>query len=168
MGGPRPPGPPVAATAVFMTTNSYISTDSNIEHLISTRIGLAWDTFKNLNNIWKSSALQTKTKLKIYNSYVRSVLLYVSETWRAKKKIECRLKDFEGCCLRRILKIGWEHVTNMEVNKLAGVCCIVEEEKKRRWRWLSHVTRMSKTRPTQVALRLTPPGKRRGGRPLGT
>ena len=110
-----------------------------------------------------------KTKLKIYNSNVCSVLLYASDTWRTNKKIESRLRGFEGLCLRRILKIRWEqHVTNREVNKRAGACCIVEEIKKRRRRWLGHVLRMSKTRPTHVALRLMPPGKRRRGRPLGT
>jgi hypothetical protein len=72
----------------FMYLGSYISADSNIEKEISTRIGLAAQAFDRLRNIWKSTSLQTKTKLRIYKSNVRSVLLYASETWRMNKKIE--------------------------------------------------------------------------------
>ena len=91
----------------FKYLGSYISADGNIEKAISTRIGLAAQAFNRLNNVWKSSSLHTKfkTKLKIYNSSVRSVLLYASGTWRTNKKIESRIRGFEGRCLGRILRI---------------------------------------------------------------
>ena len=104
----------------FKYLGSYISADSDIEREISTRIGLAAAAFNKLRNIWKSSLLQTKTKLKIYRSNVRSVLLYAAETWRTNKKLESRLRGFEGRCLRRILRIRWEqYVTIYEVSWLA-------------------------------------------------
>jgi len=80
----------------FKYLDSYISADSNIEKEISARIGLASHAFNRLKNIWKSSILQTNTKLKIYKSDVFSVLLYALETWRTNKKIERRLRGFEG------------------------------------------------------------------------
>ena len=153
----------------FKYLGSYISADSNIEKEVSTRIGLAAQAFNRLQNIWKSSALRTTTKLKIYKSNVRSVLLYASETWRTNKKIESRLRGFEGRCLRRILRLHWEqHVTNKEVSRRTGIKNVVQEIKQRRWRWLGHILRMSKTRHPNVALRWAPPGKRKRGRPLGT
>ena len=63
----------------FRYLGSYISTDRNIEREISARIGLAAQAFNRLQSIWKSTALQTKTKLKIYRSNVRSVLLYTPQ-----------------------------------------------------------------------------------------
>ena len=153
----------------FKYLGSYISADSNIEKEITTRIGLAAQAFNRLQNIWRSSVLQTNTKLKIYKSNVRSVLLYASETWRTNKKIESRLRGFEGRCLRRILRIHWEQrVTNQEVSRRTGINNIVDEVKKRRWRWLGHVLRMNKTRHPLAALRWAPPGKRKRGRALGT
>ena len=153
----------------FKYLGSYISADSNIEKEISTRIGLAAQAFSRLQNIWKSSALQTNIKLKIYKSNVRSVLLYAAETWRTNRKIESRLRGFEGRCLRRILRIHWEqHITNKEISRRTGIDNIVDEVKRRRWRWLGHVLRMAKTRHPHAALRWAPPGKRRRGRPLGT
>ena len=69
----------------FKYLGSYISADSNIEKEVFTRIGLAAQAFYRLKNIWKSSALKTGIKLKIYRSNVRSVLLYTSETWRTNR-----------------------------------------------------------------------------------
>ena len=153
----------------FKYLGSYISTDSNIEKEISTRIGLAAQAFNRLQSIWKSTALQTKTKLKIYRSNVRSVLLYASETWRTNKRLESRLRGFEGRCLRRILRIRWEQrVTNKEISRHTGINNIVEDVKQRRWRWFGHEVRMNKNRHPCAALRWTPPGKRKRGRPLGT
>ena len=152
----------------FKYLGSYISADSDIEREISTRIGLAAAAFNKLRNIWKSSLLQTKTKLKIYRSNVPSVLLYAAETWRTNKKLESRLRGFEGRCLRRILRIRWEQcVTNREVSRRTGINNIVEEVRHRRWKWLGHVLRMNKNRHPHAALRWAPPGKRKRGRPLG-
>ena len=153
----------------FKYLGSIISADSNIEREISSRIGQAAYAFRKLNNIWKSTSIHTKTKLKIYKSNVRSILLYASETWRTNKKIESRLRGFEGRCLRRILHIWWEQrVTNKEVWERAGMSNIILEVKKRRWSWLGHVLRMKKERHPHAVLTWVPPGKRKRGRPLGT
>ena len=42
------------------------------------------------------------------------------------------------------------------------------EIKRRRLRWLGHVLRMDQARIPKVALRWTPPGKRKTGRPKTT
>ena len=153
----------------FKYLGSYISADSNIDKEVSTRIGLAAHAFNRLHNVWKSSLLRTSTKLRIYRSNVRSVLLYASETWRMNKKIESRLRGYEGRCLRRILQIRWQqHVTNVEVSRRTGINSIVDEVKRRRWSWLGHALRMNKNRHPHTVLRWAPPGKRKRGRPLGT
>ena len=153
----------------FKYLGSIISADSNIEKEVSARLGMAAQAFKKLNNVWKSSTLSTRTKLNIYRSNVRSTLLYAAETWRMNKKLESRLRGFEGRCLRRILKVRWEDkVTNEEVWARTGITNIVMEVKRRRWTWLGHVLRMKKTRHPLEALNWAPPGKRNRGRPLGT
>ena len=102
-------------------------------------------------------------------SNVRSTLLYASETWRTNKKLESKLRGFEGRCLRRIWKVRWqEKVCNEEIWRRTGVNNIVPEVKRRRWTWLGHVLRMKKGRHPLEALSWAPPGKRHRGRPLGT
>ena len=84
------------------------------------------------------------------------------------RRLESRIRGFEGRCLRRILRIWWEQkVTNREVWKRAGINDIAQEVKKRRWKWLGHVLRMKKDRHLYAALTWAPPGKRGRGRPLG-
>ena len=68
-------GEPLEEVKDFKYLGSYISSDSNIDKEVSTRIGLTAQAFKKLNNIWKSTTLSTKTKLRIYQSNVRSTLL---------------------------------------------------------------------------------------------
>ena len=45
---------------------------------------------------------------------------------------------------------------------------VVQEIKARRWRWIGHVSRMDRGAIPRVALRWTPEGKRRRGRPKET
>ena len=153
----------------FKYLGSYLSVESDINKEVSARIAMASSAFYKLNNIWKAREINTYTKLKLYRSNVRSVLLYAAETWRTNKKIESRLRGFEGRCLRRILRIRWEHrVTNKEIGDRTGLQPIVNEVKQRRWRWLGHVLRMNRTRHPLLALTWTPQGKRNRGRPQGT
>ena len=83
--------------------------------------------------------------------------------------MESRIRCFEG----RLPQNNPAHlvgtkVTNREVWKRADINDIVQEVKKRRWKWLCHVLRMKKDRHPYAALTWAPPGKRGRGRPLGT
>ena len=85
------------------------------------------------------------------------------------RRLESRIRGFEGTCRRGILRIWWERtVTSREVWKRVGINDIAQEVKKRRWKWLGHVLRMKKDRHPYAALTWAPPGKRDRGRPLGT
>ena len=130
---------------------------------------MAAAAFRSLDNIWRSSIYRRETKLKIYKSNVRSVLLYGAETWKTSTKTESRLRGFEGRCLRRILKIRWQQkITNEEISQITGINSITSELKQRRWKWMGHVLRMPKTRHPHIALKWTPGGKRGRGRPRET
>ena len=63
---------------------------------VNIRIGKAAAAFLKLGNIWKSRKISRKTKIKLYKSNVRSVLLYAAEMWRTNKEIESRLRGFEA------------------------------------------------------------------------
>ena len=153
----------------FKYLGSYLTADSNIEKEIQTRIALASAAFQRMRPIWKSSNYRTETKLRLYQSNVRSVLLYAAETWRTTKQIESKLRGFEGRCLRRILGLRWEQrVTNKEITRRTGISGIVDEVKRRRWKWLGHILRMNKNRHPLIALHWTPQGRRKKGRPRGT
>jgi hypothetical protein len=54
-----------------------------------------------------SNILSLKHKLRIYNTNVKSILLYGCETWKTNKNIINRRQVFVNKCLRRILRIWW-------------------------------------------------------------
>ena len=42
--------------------------------------------FSRLCNIWKSKQYYLKTKIRLYNSSVKAIILYGSECWRSSKR----------------------------------------------------------------------------------
>ncbi|CAH8606139.1 unnamed protein product [Schistosoma guineensis] len=60
-----------------------------------------------LKNIWNSKQLSTNTKVRIFNTNVKTVLLYGAETWRTTKVIIQKIRVFINSCLRKILRIRW-------------------------------------------------------------
>ena len=111
----------------------------------------------------------TKTKIRLYNSNVKSILLYGSECWRVVKGDMAKIDAFHNRCLRKICRIFWPNkISNVDLYKKTGCNSAVLEIKRRRLRWLGHVLRMSQDSIPKVALRWTPPGKRKRGRPKMT
>jgi len=60
-----------------------------------------------------------KTRLKLYNSNVKTVLLYGSESWKTTQEIVRKLRVFTHKCLLIILGIRWpQQITNVEVRNI--------------------------------------------------
>ena len=135
----------------------------------SKTIGKARTAFSILGPIWKSNLYSLKTKIKIFNSKVKSVLLYGSECWRMIQSDLKKIQSFyNGClehCLRKICKIFWPNKI-LNANLLKKINC--KNITERRLRWLGNVLRMEPQQLPKVALRWTPQGKRKPGRPKTT
>jgi hypothetical protein len=58
-----------------------------------------------LKNIWKSKELTQHTKVRLFNSNVKPVLLYGAETWRTTVSTNKKVQTFINTCLRRILQV---------------------------------------------------------------
>ena len=74
---------------------------------VRARIGKARAVFVQLKNIWSSKELSLKTKVRLFNTNVKSVVLYGSETWRTTVATIKRVQTFINTCLRKILQILW-------------------------------------------------------------
>ena len=149
---------PVETSDDFTYLGSVISADNGTKTDINTKLSKARPAFARLKPIWKSIVYSKKTKLHIYSSYVKSVLSDLQ-----------KLEVFQNNCPRRIQGIFWpEKIRNEDLLKRCNCHSIAEELKKRRFRWLGHVLRMTNERLPKVALRWTPLGKRTPGRPRTT
>ena len=63
--------------------------------------------FSILRPLWRSNFISLRTKIRTFNSNVKTVLLYGSETWRLTKKIITQLQTFTNRRLRYILGVWW-------------------------------------------------------------
>lgn len=162
-------GVPLEFAEDFTYLGSLISKDNGAKKDIQARLSKARGAFARLQPIWKSRQYHLRTKIQLYNSCVKSVLMYGSECWRVVKGDMNKISAFHNGCLRKICRIFWPNkITNKELYTKTGCRDVVLEIKLRRLRWLGHVLRMENERIPKAALRWTPPGKRKPGRPKNT
>ena len=153
----------------FQYLGANVDKTGGADHDIRSRIGKAWGAFNKFSKVWKSGKYRRKTKIRLFNSNVLSVLLYGCETWKMNKEDEKRLDVFHHKGLRRILKIRWPmRVSNEEVRARSNTAETISEViRRRRWKLIGHILR-SDDEHTKTALTWTPHGKRSRGRPKET
>jgi hypothetical protein len=91
----------------FNYLGSMINETGGTEEDIRTRIAKAHGAFTALQNIWRSKEISEKTKIRLFNSNIISVLLYGCESWRVTNTNTSKLQIFINKCLRKILHIHW-------------------------------------------------------------
>jgi hypothetical protein len=135
---------------------------------ITTRIRKAQAAFSTLNKIWHSTVCSTQTKLRIFNTNVKAVLLYGCETWKNSKSITAKLQVYQQMSKKNI-----ENFLAGPDNELSAV----EAHKptnnrlqtgKGKWGWLGHTLRRSSDDIARQAVEWNPQGKRGRGRPKNT
>ena len=143
----------------FVLSNNCFVYDDKI-HCIQTDPRAA---FNMLGNIWKSKEIRTETKLRIFNSNIKSVLLYGSETWRRTKKALQKIQTFINSCPRRILNIWWPvKIRNEELWQGGDQEPVGRQMLKRKWGWIGYTLRKEASNITRQSLTWNPQGKRRG------
>ncbi|RXN15856.1 endonuclease-reverse transcriptase [Labeo rohita] len=159
-------GEPIQEVESFVYLGSIVDTQGGTDRNVTARIGKARSAFVMLKNIWASREITTATKLCIFNSNVKSVLLYGSETWRMTKATQQKIQTFFNTCLRRIFKIRWpDKISNEELWQRAGQESITSQILRRKWGWIGHTLRKPASSITRQALNWNPQGKRKRGRP---
>ena len=83
----------------FQYLGSIISKTGGSCEDIKARTNKARHAFALLRPVWHTTSLSLKTKLKIFSSNVKSVLLYGSETWRLTAALINKIQVFVNKCL---------------------------------------------------------------------
>ena len=113
---------------------------------ITTRIQSGWKKFNELAPFLTSRAPSLTMKGRVYNACVRSCLLYGSETWPMTAENEKRLKTADYRMTRKLCgsKLT-DRNTLSDLQELTGIEDLSDSLRKRRLRWLGHVTRKDNT-----------------------
>ena len=150
----------------FTYLGSIINETGGTDEDITARIRKAQSTFSMLMPVWKEKCIRLQTKLRIFDTNVKSALLYGSETWRSTKLLIKKLQTFINKCLKMILNIRWpEVISNEELWGRTHQSRIEESIKRRKWKWIGHTLRKRENNITRSALQWDSQGFRRRGRP---
>lgn len=153
----------------FTYLGSILDKHGGTDADIRTRIGKARTAFHQLKNIWGSSEISATTKIRLFNTLVKPVLLYGAETWRTTATIMKKIQVFINTCLRKIIKIRWpDKISNVELRQRTKQQPVDQDILHRRWRWIGHILRKPTSNITKQALTWNPQGKRKRGRPRNT
>ena len=107
---------PIEEVKQFTYLGSVLSDGGNTEADVNCRIGKASAVFQRLRQVWSTTTINTKTKIRFYNTIVLPPAIYASETWKISTRIARKLNVFHQRCLRRILGITYlDHTTNDEI-----------------------------------------------------
>jgi hypothetical protein len=105
-------------------------------------------------------------KIKLFNVYVKSVLLYGCQTWLVTCEIQRKLHSFVNRCWRYIMKIWWPRVTSNEKPwEITGQININKEIRQLKFGWIGRRLRKDDSEPCKAALQWNPQGTRGRGRP---
>ena len=153
----------------FTYLGSVISTTGGTDEDIQARKRKAQQAFAILKPIWRNKSLRTATKIRIFNSNVKSVLLYGSETWRITAASMKVIQVFLNRCLRNIIGIKWPiKISNQNLWQRTKQEPVTRTITTRKWRWVGHTLRKQNTNVTRHALDWNPQGQRKRGRPKNT
>ncbi|VDP33575.1 unnamed protein product [Schistosoma margrebowiei] len=153
----------------FTNLGSIIDEQGGSDADVKARIGKARVAFLQVKNIWNSKQLSTSIKVRIFNTNVKTVLLYGAETWRTTTTTIKKVQVFINSCLHKILNFHWpDTISNSLLWERTNQLPAEEEIRKRRWKWRGHTLRKSSNCITRQALTWNPEGERKRGRPKNT
>ena len=155
----------------FVYLGSLVTADNNTSKSIQTRIHAGNRAYYGVRKTLTSDRVRRRTKLAIYKTLIRPVVLYGHETWTMLQEDERALGVFERKVLRTIYggvrnATGeWRRRMNHELHALLGGPTIVQEAKVGRLRWAGHVARMDDDSPVKLIFDRDRPDGGRGRRP---
>ena len=147
---------------------SLLGSKEDIEH----RKHLSNIALNKMEQIWhKADKTKQRTRIKLYNTLVMSVLLYNCGTWALIKTDEEKLDCFHRKQLRRVLGIRYPtKISNKSLYKKCEQTPISLEVLQARWRLFGHVLRREPSIPANKAMAFYfhDNAKRARGRPITT
>ncbi|XP_073841183.1 uncharacterized protein [Musca autumnalis] len=124
---------PLEDVSSFNYLGSIITTNGGSDKDIQCRLNKA--AFGMLNKLWRDRSLSSGTKLKVFNSNVKSVMFYGCETWMIPKNLMRSMQAFTNRCLRRIYGIYWPNtLTNNALWNMSNQQPLEAEIKRKKYR----------------------------------
>ena len=107
-----------------------------------------------LFNIWvRRDKVKVKTRIKLYKTLVKSILLYNCGTWALTKAEEEKLNAFHRKQIKRVLGIYYPtKISNKSLYQKAKEIPISDTIRKARWKLFGHILRRNLNIPANIAM----------------
>ena len=151
----------------FCYLGDTINGDGSSELSVTRRVRLGWNAFNNLSSMLCGNRYTWKLKGRIYNTCVKPVMTYGSETWVVRSMEEGILRRAERCMIRKMcgVKVNDRIYTDELMERLGLRNTIVETVRQGSMRWLGHVLRKNDDDCIKQAWNFEVEGNRGKGRP---
>ena len=149
---------------------TYLGININERNLqqaeITSRITKYNNNFRLLYPMLKDNFVPKESKVLIYTTILRPILIYGSEAWSLTSKTKSTIQAAEMKVLRLIRGVTrMDKLRNTKIQEELGVTPILDIVEKSKLRWYGHVQRMTEDRYPKKVLNWTPQGRRPVGRP---
>ena len=108
-------GDTIKETNDFTYLGAVVGTEGGCDKDMHSRLSKAKPAFRKLKRIWGLKQYNRRTKIRLFNTLVKPVLLYGSETWRINVQDNRKLDSFRYQCLKRSLGIFWPYIVSMSL-----------------------------------------------------
>jgi len=148
-----------------------VNGNNTLEEEIRERIVKGNKAFYANRTLFKSNLVSMKSKLKLYWSVIRPIVVYGCKSWVLKESIIQRLSVFERKILRKIFgptkeeNRNWRIKTNKESDELIKHRNIINYVKALRLSWFGHTNRMPEISIVKKIYKWKPFTRRPVGRP---
>ena len=154
----------------FCYLGDRLNASGGSEAAVTARTRIGWLKFRECGEVLYGRRFSLKIKGRVYQSYVRSAILYGSETWCLTEGEVAILRRTERAMLRAMcgVKLMDKKITKELMEMLGLVESLEMIAKANAVRWYGHVLRREDGNILRKALDLEVMGKRRRGRPKST
>lgn len=159
-------GQPIKKTVSFQYRGTLLTADGDVSFDVAARIQEARAAFNSLKKIWPAEQITRETKLKLFNSTVKPLLLRGCETWCGSAKTCKQLQEFISRCLRRI--VSEDRISDEELLQQCHQMPMERELRVRKWRWIVKTLCKSDSEVCKQVLDWYPPETGHVGRPSTT
>ena len=102
-----------------------LASEGGVERSVRTRVSAAWKKWREISGLLINKDIPLMNRAKVYETCIRSVLLYRTETWALTKKLEDVLIGCDRRMLRYMAGVTWrDQRSSVEVARSwrAGWC----------------------------------------------
>jgi len=153
----------------FCYLGDMINADGGVESASVMRTRCAWKKFRELTPIPTGKYISLKLKGRVYDTCVRSAMIYGSETWAMKTDQEARFERTEMRMVRWMSGVSLkEKRRSADLRASMELDAVGEVVRRNRLRWLGHVLRKDPNDWVRKCMDFEVEGKRSRGRPVKT